>query len=143
MESVLRNRRAAMKGGRRLRFQMRPISPSNFTTGRVGPGCASMWADPVGVRTKIGKTLRGWQACGAGAYEPEGRAPSFWSTDTPRIQTRPTHEGGGLPVAAGIEGMRAILSRAREHRPAGRPVWRRQDAARQACSMLGAAHSPR
>jgi hypothetical protein len=61
------------------------------------------------VRTKIGKTLRGWQPYGAWAYEPEGTSAEFLVDDTPRIQTRQSNDGAGLSVAAGIEGMRAIL----------------------------------
>ena len=61
------------------------------------------------VRKKIGKPLRGWQAYGAWAYEPEGTSAAFLIDDTPRIQTRQSNDGAGLSVAAGIERMRAIL----------------------------------
>lgn len=61
------------------------------------------------VRTKIGKALRGWQAYGAWAYEPEGTDALFLVDDTPRVQTRQSNDAAGLTVSAGIEQIRAIL----------------------------------
>jgi hypothetical protein len=108
-DSVLRNRRAAMKEAVAALPNAADLAVEFYDRTRL----ASWVRQHVGlipwVRTKIGKTLRGWQAYGAWAYEPEGTSAEFLVDDTPRIQTRQSNDGAGLSVAAGIEGMRAIL----------------------------------
>jgi hypothetical protein len=108
-DSVLRNRRAAMKEAVAALPNAADLAVEFYDRTRL----ASWVRQHVGlipwVRAKIGKTLRGWQAYGAWAYEPEGTSAEFLIDETPRIQTRQSNDGAGLSVAAGIEGMRAIL----------------------------------
>jgi hypothetical protein len=108
-DSRLRNRRTAMEAAVAPLPNAANLAVEFYDRTRL----ASWVRQHVGlipwVRTKIGKTLRGWQAYRAWAYEPEGTNAEFLVDDTPRIQTRQSNDGAGLSVAAGIERMRAIL----------------------------------
>jgi hypothetical protein len=107
--SRLHDRRAAMKDALAVLPNAADLAVEFYDRTRL----ASWVRQHVGlipwVRTKIGKPLRGWQAYGPWAYEPEGTKAEFLVDDTLRIQTRQSNDGAGLSVAAGIEGTRAIL----------------------------------
>ena len=109
LDSALRNRRAAMKAAVATLPNAADLVVEFYDRTRL----ASWVRQHVGlipwVRTKICKSLRGWQAYGAWAYEPEGTNAEFFVDDTPRIQTRQSNDGASLSVATGIERMRAIL----------------------------------
>jgi hypothetical protein len=108
-DSVLRDRRTAMKDAIAALPNATNLGTDFYDRTRL----ASWVRQHVGlipwVRSKIGKALRGWQAFGPWAYEPEGIDAPFLVDDMARIQARQSNDDEGLSVSAGIERMRAVL----------------------------------
>jgi hypothetical protein len=61
------------------------------------------------VRSKIGKSIPGWQAYGAWSFSPAGVDASYLTDDTARIRTGRNEDGDGVSAIVGINRMRGEL----------------------------------
>ncbi len=108
-DGALANRRKAMADAVEDIAQRDELALDFYDRGRVATWVRGHPGLILWVRTRIGKSLSGWQSYGQWAQTPAGSDDSHLFDDTLRIQTSSAENGDGFTALTGLERIRDLL----------------------------------
>lgn len=109
-DGALANRRKAMADAVEDIARRDELALDFYDRGRVATWVRGHPGLIPWVRTRIGKSLSGWQPYGQWAQTPAGSDDSYLVDDALRIQTSSAEDGDGVTALTGLERTRDLLS---------------------------------